>query len=80
MSGFAFALANRLAFFVDFPTATCDSSADRKTVACNAVELNDMCFRRADLPRTGRGDADVDILWRRVAATPRPCDVDIQWR
>ena len=27
--------------------------------------------RRADLPKSGRGDADVDSPWRRVAATPR---------
>mmetsp|Transcript_30609 Transcript_30609/g.94649 ORF Transcript_30609/g.94649 Transcript_30609/m.94649 type:complete len:329 (+) Transcript_30609:121-1107(+) len=42
MSGFAFALANRLALFIDFPTAECDALADRKHVACNPAELHNM--------------------------------------
>mmetsp|Transcript_11031 Transcript_11031/g.33185 ORF Transcript_11031/g.33185 Transcript_11031/m.33185 type:complete len:425 (-) Transcript_11031:145-1419(-) len=42
MSAFAFALVNRLAFFVRFPTVECNVMADKKGVACNPAELNDM--------------------------------------
>ena len=40
-------------------------------------------FRRVDMPQTTRGDAagrDAESPRRRLAATPRPCDVDIPRR
>ena len=42
ISGFALALANRAAFFVDFPTTTCDREADNKKVACASAGLEDL--------------------------------------
>ena len=42
LSGFALALANRAAFFVDFPTTTCDREADNKKKGCASAGLEDL--------------------------------------
>jgi len=42
MSGFAFALVNRLAFFVEFDTAGCDKEADKGNVKCQPADLQNM--------------------------------------
>ena len=59
--------------------ADVDGDADVDILAALSDTDSVVYFRRADIPRTGRGGArggaagcHVDIPWRRVEATPRP--------